>query len=203
MKKYYLIFGIIIVLIVIGVIVAVNFRSQPEPTGGDVMMNALQVFNSNTTITSEQDAKNLIISNSDKIMEGTLNLWNQYPELIRQSRYTSFKNSYKTIIDSVGNNWQFGDSEVKLRGCCAGGFWAGNDSEKYVVTVLSSTTGTREIVTCNNPAEQNYINEQGKTSNCGGSGVKERKTVDVNSILMYIIDDSGKVYFAGAYSNQN
>ncbi|MBI1936299.1 hypothetical protein HYS31_07730 [Candidatus Woesearchaeota archaeon] len=192
LKLIKLIFVLFFIILISGCV------SQPKITGGDYVMAAPQVFDGIKVLSSEQDAKELLVSNSEKIMNGVIEFYSSHPNAIENERYASFRR----IIDSVGDDWQFDRSDVKLRGCCAGYFWTGNDSEKYVATVLSSGTGTKEKIICNDPLEQPAVNEQTGTTNCG-SGIKEKKTLNLNSILMFIIDKNGKVYFAGAYPNQS
>jgi len=185
-----LIFGIIIVLIVVGVIVAVNFRPQSKTTfTTPAVKNPPEIFDSGTAISSEQDAKSLIILNFNKIMEGTLNLFNQpYPPMDSETYSLS-----KKIIDSVGNNWQFNNAKVK-KGYCAGvGFCIEYNPEKpgYIITVPSPTsvTGAREEAARNNLNQLVVPGEQAVAN------------LAFDSRLMFIVDDGGKVYFAGAYLN--
>lgn len=194
-QRSYWIIGIIIIIGLI--LIGVYYITKPETNGGDVLLHAPQVFSSNTTINSEQDVKNLIISNSNKIMEGTLNLYQDNLE----SRYPK-NGTDKKIIDSVNNEWQFNNSEVELKDCCVRGFWAGNIEDKlYTVTILSSNIRiVRPTIICNDPAEQPATNEETGKANCG-SGIKEEKIVDVSPKLIYLIDNSGEVYFAGVYTN--
>lgn len=169
-----------------------------QQAGSPAIGSALLVFDNGSAIYSIEEAKDVIVSNSEGILDGTLNLYAQISNLNDSYRYASFK----WVLDNIGNRWNFNEAQVELRGCCTkDGFWVGNlSSEKYVATILSSTTGTEEVVICNDPSESAVKNEQTGEVNCG-SGIKERRQINLNSRLMYILDGNGKVYFAGAYPN--
>lgn len=194
-KNTYFITAIIVLLLIASIWI---YLSQKKTEFGDEqVMGAQKIFESKLNVSSESDAKNLISENYKEILKGTQDFYAQNPSVLLNERYLNFKH----IMDSVNGEWKFSDAEAGLRGCCAGYFWTGNESEKYVVTIPSSVKGTKEITTCNNVLEQPITNGETGETGCS-SGIKNKETINLQSNLMYIIDTDGNVYFAGVYAKE-
>ena len=128
-----------------------------------------------------------------------MGLYDKYPNLDKTPIFEDSKKMLESTSDQWSFLWSFANSEVKFQSCCAQMFWTGDASaSNYVVIIPSANTKIEEKVICNDPAETPNTNEATGESGCG-SGIKERQPINRNSKLYYIVDNQGKIYFAGGY----
>ncbi|MBI4162566.1 MAG: hypothetical protein HY513_02690 [Candidatus Aenigmarchaeota archaeon] len=105
---------------------------EQEKIDPDYHIFPIKVLDSGAKVNFTFQAHNIISSNSDKILEGTIELYNANPYIINHPTL----NRSKIIIDKVGKNWNFSTVEINL-GNSFGKFFT--ISTNYIVIINSST----------------------------------------------------------------